>query len=311
MTTTTFPIASDPAPRRPATRARRRIERVLLELAAPLTGAVFLALWVPTEIGRVGSAGPDFFIAAAAYALAIGLARTVPFASLTVWLLIPALGFAGIGIGAISETTWPMFALAPAIGALFISTVRHPLTRWLALGLGLAHALAIAVLMVRLENGDYANGWLGWAGRIPGNGVSLHYAAGHAVQLAIPMGGLLALCWLVGTALRLGANRLRELRRLREELVELRAVAAPTEAPPRAEIQATDSRMAQLTPREQEMLALVAKGLSNAEIARTAFISLPTVKTHLRSLMSKLEVRSRAQLVVLALDAGRAGELAN
>lgn len=59
-----------------------------------------------------------------------------------------------------------------------------------------------------------------------------------------------------------------------------------------------------LTEREREMTALAAHGLTNDEIAARAFLSPLTVKTHLNRAMMKLQVRDRAQLVVLAYQAG-------
>ncbi|MBB5872707.1 DNA-binding NarL/FixJ family response regulator [Allocatelliglobosispora scoriae] len=59
-----------------------------------------------------------------------------------------------------------------------------------------------------------------------------------------------------------------------------------------------------LTGREREVLLLVARGLSNAEIALELFLSEATVKTHLNRLMSKLALSSRAQAVVVAYETG-------
>jgi DNA-binding NarL/FixJ family response regulator len=59
-----------------------------------------------------------------------------------------------------------------------------------------------------------------------------------------------------------------------------------------------------LTPREREVLVEVARGLSNDEIARALFLSESTVKTHVSRTMTKLAARDRAQLVVLAYEAG-------
>jgi DNA-binding NarL/FixJ family response regulator/class 3 adenylate cyclase len=61
---------------------------------------------------------------------------------------------------------------------------------------------------------------------------------------------------------------------------------------------------AQLTPRETEVLAAVARGLSNTEIAATLFMSHATAKTHVSRLLAKLHARDRAQLVVIAYEAG-------
>jgi len=60
----------------------------------------------------------------------------------------------------------------------------------------------------------------------------------------------------------------------------------------------------QLTEREREVLVLVARGLSNAEIAAELFISPATAKTHVSRIMMKLDARDRAQLVAFAYESG-------
>jgi DNA-binding NarL/FixJ family response regulator len=65
-----------------------------------------------------------------------------------------------------------------------------------------------------------------------------------------------------------------------------------------------DPRLDRLTPREREILELVAKGLSNSEIASTAYVSENTVKTHLARIFDKLQLRDRAQAVIVAYEAG-------
>ncbi len=60
----------------------------------------------------------------------------------------------------------------------------------------------------------------------------------------------------------------------------------------------------ELTDREREVLALVARGLSNSELAQTLHVTLPTVKTHVSRILAKLGARDRSQLVIIAYEAG-------
>ncbi len=82
-------------------------------------------------------------------------------------------------------------------------------------------------------------------------------------------------------------------RRLIEEFAQ-RAEAAPAPGP----------ELAPLTEREREVLALVGRGLTNAEIAERLYVSPATAKTHVSHIMTKLYARDRAQLVVVAYETG-------
>jgi DNA-binding NarL/FixJ family response regulator len=73
---------------------------------------------------------------------------------------------------------------------------------------------------------------------------------------------------------------------------------------PLAGDQASGKILAGLTDREREVMALVAEGLSNDEIAARLFLSPLTAKTHVSRIMTKLNARDRAQLVVLAYETG-------
>jgi DNA-binding NarL/FixJ family response regulator len=93
-------------------------------------------------------------------------------------------------------------------------------------------------------------------------------------------------------------------RRLLDQFVHrLPVPAGPGSAPAGAE-----ARLNGTTEREREVLSLVAQGLSNSEIAAELVVTETTVKTHVHHLLTKLGARDRVQLVVLAYEAGLAGQ---
>jgi DNA-binding NarL/FixJ family response regulator len=67
---------------------------------------------------------------------------------------------------------------------------------------------------------------------------------------------------------------------------------------------AASARLQELTPREREVLELVARGLSNSEIATAFVIEESTVKTHVKRILMKLRLRDRVQAVIFAYDSG-------
>ena len=63
-------------------------------------------------------------------------------------------------------------------------------------------------------------------------------------------------------------------------------------------------RLADLTDRERDVALALARGLSNADIARELHLSVPTVKAHISRLFSKLDVTNRVQIAICVHDAG-------
>ncbi|MFC9429850.1 response regulator [Streptomyces sp. NPDC056987] len=90
-------------------------------------------------------------------------------------------------------------------------------------------------------------------------------------------------------------------RRLVERFAES---GRPPRAAPGGRAPAVHRDLATLTPREHEVLTLLGRGLSNAELARALTLSEATVKTHVARIFAKLALRDRAQAVVVAYETG-------
>jgi DNA-binding NarL/FixJ family response regulator len=86
--------------------------------------------------------------------------------------------------------------------------------------------------------------------------------------------------------------------------VVARLVASYVQRPPTPD---SPARLAPLSERERDVLALVGAGRSNPEIAAELYISLATVKSHVRHILAKLDLRDRPQAIVLAHECGLVG----
>jgi DNA-binding NarL/FixJ family response regulator len=73
---------------------------------------------------------------------------------------------------------------------------------------------------------------------------------------------------------------------------------------PQAPAPALTRELSRLSPRELDVLRLLARGLSNAELAEQLTLSEATVKTHVARVLAKLQLRDRVQAVVLAYETG-------
>jgi DNA-binding NarL/FixJ family response regulator len=90
--------------------------------------------------------------------------------------------------------------------------------------------------------------------------------------------------------------------RIAHRMLELFAPHLPVNSA--APTSGIDPRLAGLTPREVDVMRVLAGGLNNAEIAKQLFLSEATVKTHIGRILMKLGLRDRVQLVVLAFETG-------
>ncbi|MGW4913244.1 response regulator [Streptomyces sp. NPDC004270] len=97
-------------------------------------------------------------------------------------------------------------------------------------------------------------------------------------------------------------NTAAGLHALAPEAVHHLVARAAAEPPP-----AVSPRLPALTPREREVLAAIADGLSNAQIGRRLGLRVPTVKAHVSRIMEKLHCESRVQAGLLAMRAGLSG----
>jgi DNA-binding CsgD family transcriptional regulator len=191
---------------------------------------------------------------------------------------------------------YPLPVLVVVIGALAVQKVLTKPTDGLV--------LLLAGMIAAYSSSAFASrGRAAAAGLVILSGATLMAQdAGDWVFIAVVVGG----SWLVGPIVR---QRSTELRRAREENRALSdRLAEAAEQLARAERQLASGpapeQVATLPPRELEVARAIARGMTNAEIAAALFISEGTVKSHVASVRRKLSLRDRAQVVVVAYEAG-------
>lgn len=239
-------------------------------LAVALALVAQLEVWLPRAVPGVGDVvgeRPVLAVTSLAATLPLALRRRFPLA-----VLVTVLGALALQQTVTTPTAGLALLLAGLVAA-YSSSAYASVERAAAAGVAIVGGTALV--------GENAGDW---------------------AFLAVVLGG----AWLVGlvvmqrsTELRLAHEDNRSLSaRLAEAAAQLaEAQRAPVDGP-------AAHGLTTLTAREVEVARAVARGMSNAEIAAELVISEWTVKTHVASILRKLGVRDRAQVVVAAYEAG-------
>lgn len=250
-----------------------RIRAIARPLAEPVAGALFLVLWIVAEAGRMSldAGGARVFVVTwvlvlGALSLAIATVRLVPIAAValpTGVILVQTLWWPA----QFTQNSWPVYlGLALVIAGLGA----HTSGRLRTIALAVCGAWVFAVTALLTIPGSQSLVFPRSLDAGPGTVLRNYFAvlAVATVLATIAWGGGALLRWLLDRPMPEGAPSAKGVESLSE--------------------------------RENEVFRLAAQGLSNAEIARDAFISETTVKSHMTRILAKLELTSRAQLVAFA-----------
>jgi DNA-binding CsgD family transcriptional regulator len=260
----------------------QRVVRRPAHVLAPVAAALFLAAAIIGEAGR--GPWPDLLLFLIPLAVMIGIAPFLPVVALTLMILVPVSQLAGWVVDA-TANSWPSYLAIP-ITAFLLALSAEGWSRRAVLPVGVVAVTVVAYLIAvpQRDEGGWSE-WTGWGMLI---GIErVHPRQDDFIGLSLTGLGLYLGGWGLGLLCRSAVQGRFD------GLVRLLSVAPPRQD----DLLATPSS---LTSREGDIYRLVAEGLSNAEIATHEHISETTVKSHVRAILRKLELRSRSQIVAHA-----------
>ncbi len=276
---------------------------MIRHLIEPLAGLAFAGLWFVAEIGRFPN-----LVVFALFGAAIAMSRLAPRIALVV--LLTGLSASTVGtvlfphlpadqsnfpypttwLHPMNATDWPAYAAVLLVPALVAATADRRTLRMSLIAAAIA-PVWLAALIASAQELPWNHGRLvEW--------VNLQLELSNEVRAFIAFAVILlvlsAFVWVIGWAIGGFARFISTLMRdpvLRVRFNDAFRLGREQDGPA-------------LTARERDVLLLVSDGKSNAEIARALFLSEATVKSHLRSILTKLGLKSRTEIAAYAWRTG-------